>query len=519
MCKPCLQRTPLLGLSALMLLPALLGADCAQRSQGPPPAGAPPLFAAVEEVRLDNGMLFLLLPRHDVPSIAARILVKAGNVDNPPGDSGLAHMFEHLAFKGTDVMGALDAAAEAAVLDSIAATGDALRQALKAAVVDSARVAILAAEIAALEARAAAYADAMAFFQLYDRFAYDYNARTGEDFTIYEATVPANALEAWMLIESERLQHTVFREFYAELEVVKEERRMRLSDSPEGMAWERMQTLAFGDHPYRNPTIGFAEDLAALSPNLARAFSATYYVPGNMVAALVGDFDPAVARRLIDDYFGDMPPGPAPPTIPMHVAPPVAQQRDLLHQGEERELLMAFPGFAPDSPQVPVARMLAELLSRDATARLNRRLDLEAGVARDIGVYADGGLERAPGMFVIAIDIMSGHSNEEAEALVWAELQRLREELVPATKLAEIAAAERKGFVFGLQRNDGIADRLVRAQAGLGDWRQIYGSVAAYATVTPEAVRSLAQVLFVPERATVVYLEPEAPDAGEGGGE
>jgi predicted Zn-dependent peptidase len=516
------RRTRLNGLAMLALLPALLGADCAQRSQGPPPVGAtpdgaPPLFAQVEEFRLDNGMLFLLLPRHDVPSIAARILVKVGNVDNPPGDSGLAHMFEHMAFKGTDVMGARDAAAEAAVLDTIAAVGDQLRTALKADPPDSARVTLLPALLAELESRAAAYAEPMAFFQLYDRFAYDYNARTGQDFTIYEATVPANALEAWMLIESERLQHTVFREFYSELGVVQDERRMRRNDSPEGTAWETMQTLAYGDHPYRNPTIGWEDDLAALSPNLARAFYATYYVPGNMVAALVGDFDPVRARQLIVDYFGDIPPGPQPPGIPMEVAAPTAQRRAVHRQGEERQLLMSFPGLPPTSPEQATARMLGDLLSRDRTSRLDRRLDLETGVARNVRLYAGAGLQRAPGMFVITVDIMPEHSNEEAEAIVWEELVRMQEEPAPAAKLAEISSADRKNFTFSLQRNASLADRLARAQAVHGDWREIYRDAADYAAVTPEAVQALAQRLFVPERATIVYLEPEAPIAEQGG--
>ncbi len=510
-----LHRTPRFGIPILWLALALAG--CAQRSQGPPLAEGPPLFARVEEFRLDNGMLWLLLPRQDVPSIAARILVKVGNVDNPPGDSGLAHMFEHMAFKGTDAMGAIDAAAEAAVLDTIGATGDKLRDAMKAAAPDTALIETLQAKLAELESRAAAYAEPMALFQLYDRFAYDYNARTGQDFTVYEALVPANALEAWMLIESERLQHTVFREFYAELGVVKDERRMRRDDSPEGMAWELMQTLAYGDHPYHNPTIGWEEDLSALSPNLARAFYATYYVPGNMVAALVGDFDPVQARQLIVDYFGDLAPGPSPPGIPMQVEPPVRQQRDVHRQGDERELLMAFPGLPADSPQLPAAQMLAELLARDRTSRLTRRLDIEAGIARDVSAYPDAGFKRAPGLFVIGVEIMPDRSNEEAEALIWEELQRLQEQPVAPAKLLEISSAERKIFVSGLQRNAFLADRLIRMQAGCGDWREIYRRVAAYAAVTPEAVRSLAQSLFVPERATIVYLEPESAEGGQGG--
>jgi len=493
-----------------LLAAASLASSPAPPDPVPPPLEHPALFDRVEEYRLDNGMLFLLLPRHDVPMIAGSIVVKVGNVDNPPGASGLAHMFEHMAFKGTDRIGTSDAVAEAAVNDTLLQVGDALTAELrKGAEADSSRVAALRAEVEGLEDRAGEYVVPMAWPQTYDRFTYDFNAYTNQDFTVYEDVLPSNNLEVWMLMESERLQHPVFREFYTELEVVKEERRKRTDDSPEGMARERLQALAFVEHPYHAPTIGYMADLEALAPSLLTDFWRLYYTPNNMVAALVGDFEPAAAKRLIADYFGDFPAQPAPPGIDILEPPQTAQRRDLHRQGEERRLLMAFPGFAPDDPRRAAAGLLASVLSRDKTSRLDRRLDFTEEVARSIWVSSSGGFRRYAGLFTITVDLMEGASNEQAEALVWEELDRLQTEPPSVAKLDEIRASYRKGFVFQLQKNAKLADMLATNQASHGDWRHVYDRFAAYERVTVDELTTLARDLFRRECATVVYLEPE----------
>ena len=481
------------------------------------PGDLPQLFANVEEYRLDNGLLFLLLPRPAAPQVSARLLVKAGNADSPDGASGLAHMFEHMAFKGTTAMGTDDAAAEAALLDSVAVLGETLRRAVTATPpADSAAVAAAREAVVAAEARADALADPMDFFHLMERFTTMYNASTGKDYTIYDASFPPSGLEAWALLESERQQDPVYRQFYAELEVVKEERRQRTDDNPEGAAWEKMQALAYGEHPYADPTVGYMAELETLTPGQAADFHARHYVPGNMVGALVGNFDPADARRLIKAYFGDIPAGPLPPPLPPPTIATDGPRRAVHRQGEERQLIMAFSGVEPGSPERALADVLAELLARDRTSALVKRLDLEAGVARNVYAYPDGGCKRERGLFVIEVDVMPEHDNQEAEALVWEELRRLQEQPVSAETLAALARVMRKDFIFGLQRSEDIAELLVKSEAGTGDWRNAYGRVADYAEATPASIRALARTLFTPERATVVHLEPADDDAKGG---
>ncbi|MFH1864598.1 MAG: insulinase family protein, partial [Candidatus Eisenbacteria bacterium] len=243
------------------------------------PAQSPAVFENVRELRLDNGMLFLLLPRHEVPTISGRILVRAGNVDNQVGQTGLAHMFEHMAFKGTDRIGTREWEAEQAVQDSVEAVGLELsREISELAFADSARIEVLRRELDRLTEAQIALTVPDEFPLILDSHAFDFNASTSEDFTRYYMEIPANRLELWMLMESERFQHPSFREFYRELEIVKEERRERVEDNSEGMAWELLQSLAFTAHPYRFPTIGYMSDLEALTHVQAREFRRKQYV-------------------------------------------------------------------------------------------------------------------------------------------------------------------------------------------------------------------------------------------------
>ncbi len=481
-----------------------------------PPAPAtdyPPVFRHIELVTLKNGMQFVLLPRHEVPLISGRILVRVGNVDNPEGATGLAHMFEHMAFKGTDAIGVVDPALEAAVLDSVMLVGDDLTAAVRADS-DSTRIAALRTRVSALEERADENVEPNAWARLYDQYTTNYNAYTNVDVTMYETDLPSNNLEVWMLMESERLQHPVFREFYSELDVVKEERRQRTEDDPDGAAWEMLMQTAFTQHPYGNPTIGTMRDLDALNPRMIHAFYERYYTPSNMVGALVGDFDPARAREMLERYFGDIPAGPA-PTGPSTVEPePTAQRRAVHHQGTEREVLIAFPSVAIDDPRMPAATLLSGVLARGNTSRLDHRLDLNEGVARTVHAWATGGFERYPGLFVIEATLMPDATNEAVEAMIWEELARLQKDPVTDARLDELRRVYRRDFAFGLQKNADLAELLAKWQGLYGSWQAAWAMRDRVNAVTAAEVTQLAREMLRPERATVVTLEPAADTGG-----
>jgi predicted Zn-dependent peptidase len=486
-------------------------------SEGPATArpGCPPILDRVQELRLGNGMLFLLLARHDLPTVAGRVRFRVGSVDCPAGRSGLAHMFEHMAFKGTDSIGTKDYARERIVEDSVSSVGSRLAEEVRRRdQADTTRISRLRAELNRLTERQESLSDPSEWPRLYDAYTYLYNAWTSVDFTEYTATLPANDLEVWMLMESERIQHPSMREFYREREVVMEERRQSTEDSPEGTAEELLGALAFTAHPYRLPTIGYMSEIETLTQDDALAFRKIYYVPGNATGVLVGDFDPAQAERMIRDYFGDIPPGPLPPEVGTVEPAQKGMRRGTVRQGTEREIMFAFPGVPPGGRNALVAELLSDVLTFDHTSRLTQRLEIQDKAVRSVSSGL-GNYSRYPGLFEITATSQEGFTNEQVEALIWEELDRVVKEPVSARKLGEIQASHRKRYFRGLETNDGLADALIAAQTIYGDWRRSYEDVATIQKISPDEVTALAHDIFRKDKATVVYLEPEeSPQAG-----
>jgi predicted Zn-dependent peptidase len=259
-------------------------------------------------------------------------------------------------------------------------------------------------------------------------------------------------------------------------------------------------------------------DLETLTQDAAERFRATYYVPGNAVGALIGDFDPARAKELLEAYFGDIPPGPPPPAVNTVEPPQYGMRRAIHRQGTEREVSICFPAFPPADRRCAVLTLLADVLSRDITSRLDRRLDIQEHAAREVWAWASVE-QRYPGLLTIHATPLEGFTNEQVEQMIWEELARVVSEPVTAQKLREIKDSRRKRFYRGLTTNRALADLLLDGQMIHGDWRQIFERMAMTESVTAAEVTELAGKLLQRDQATVVYLEPEATDApGNGGG-
>src|SRR2546427_7359608 len=290
-----------------------------------PLALAQALEGKVKRITLDNGMRFLVVRRGTAPVFAANLRFRVGSVDDPGGESGLAHLFEHLAFKGTSTIGTRDPKKEAEILDAMDRTViDLLREEDRGGAADPKRLESLRSDLEALTKSLQEMTVKDEFSQiLTGNGAAGLNASTSTDLTSYVVSLPANRLELWCLLESARLRDPVLREFYSERDVVMEERRMRIDNHPQGKLYEQLLLSAFEAHPYRVPTVGWMSDLEHLTRPQAAEFRRGFYAPNNAVATLVGDIDPAAAERLIRRYFDGLPAGP-PPRLPVTTEPPQA---------------------------------------------------------------------------------------------------------------------------------------------------------------------------------------------------
>ncbi|MCF8039176.1 MAG: insulinase family protein, partial [Desulfohalobiaceae bacterium] len=256
---------------------------------------------------LDNGLRFLVIERHQAPVASFVTFVNVGSVDEPRGNTGIAHLFEHLAFKGTPNIGTTNWEKEQKILEKIDAAYTKWLRAKYIQRADEAKLTALRDRFEELQKEAQQYVVPNAFPKIIERHGgTDLNAATGKDFTMYFCSLPSNKVELWFSLESDRLMQPVFREFYTEKEVVLEERRMRVDSDPTGRMIEELQALAYLAHPYRNPTIGWSTDIRATTRDDLRSFYQQYYRPQNLTVAVAGDVDPKRIEKLARTYFGAM---------------------------------------------------------------------------------------------------------------------------------------------------------------------------------------------------------------------
>lgn len=482
---------------------------------------------AVEEVVLDNGMTVLLLPRPGDPNVAAGWVAKVGSVYERPGITGVAHLFEHMMFKGTSTIGTRNIEQDLqliAQLDQvktdIRAEEAGLLEAHRLGQIDdpndparrSSRHQELLDEFDTLLAEQEELIIKEDFSRIYSgQGASAMNAGTSYDYTIYFVNVPANKLELWFWLESDRLLNPVFREFYSERDVVHEERRMRTDSTPTGKFQEQFDALFWQSSPYSWPVVGWPSDLEGITREEALSFFELYYAPNNLTAALVGDFDPSEAKMLAERYFGRLRASERPPPQP--------RTREMPQLGEKR-----MTAYADTNPQVeiryhsvpdghvdePPLVVLGQMLN-GRTGRLYRSLVEE----QEVATSASGGQSgmKFEGMFSLAGVAKDGRTPEEVEQALYAEIERLKTQLVEPRELQKVKNQNAASNFRGLRSNFGLMNQLLVREAWRG-WATINTDPALYDAVTAEDVMRVANTYFDPEnRAVAIYYRQESDEA------
>ena len=327
----------------------------------------------ITEFQLDNGLQFIVLENHEAPVVSFVTYANVGGVDEPDGQTGVAHFLEHLAFKGTKQIGTSNYRAEAKELNKLDKIFAQIKQAQESG--DEAQVARLAEEFGATQTAASKYVQQNKFGEIVNTAGgVGLNAATSADYTSYFYSFPANKLELWMSLESERFLEPVFREFYEEKQVILEERRMRTDNSPIGKMIEEFLDTAYEVHPYKRPVIGYQEDISGLTRDNVKKFFQAYYSPNNLTIAIAGDIYPDEVQELAQTYFGRFKAQSKPATV-TKVEPP---------QTETRETTVNFPsqpwyleGYhipALSDPDYIVYEVISQLLSSGRTSRLYKSL-------------------------------------------------------------------------------------------------------------------------------------------------
>lgn len=463
------------------------------------------LADAVTEFTLDNGMKFIVLERRQAPVVSFMIHADVGAVDEADGKTGVAHYLEHLAFKGTSRIGTTDIEAERAVF---AAMDDVFDQILAAeAAGDRDRADALQAQLTEMEQQAASYVVQNQYGQIIEQAGgVGLNATTGADATRYFYSLPANKLELWMSLESERFLDPVFREFFEEKNVILEERRMRVDNSPIGTMIEQFLETAFEQHPYRRPIIGYQDDLYVATRRDIQTFYDTYYGPGNLTAVVVGDVDAAEVRRLASTYFGRYEPRPVPPAPVIDEPAQTAPREFTLALPSEPWYLEGYHRPGLDHPDHVIYGMIDSLLVGGRTSRIYKTVVEEAQVALDIGSLNGFPGDKYDNIFLLYGLTAPGHSPDDIATLFRQELERLQREPVSAEELERVKTQSRAGLLRSLSSNSGMASLLAEYQAKTGDWRNIFRDLEAMDQVTAADVQRVARSLFQPNQRTVGKL-------------
>jgi len=471
---------------------------------GLPATGAVDLEKQVEELRLPNGMMFLLMPRERAEVVSTIIQFRVGGVDEKVGYTGLAHMFEHMAFKGTKHIGTTDYEAERPILESIEKLGEELYdEQAKGTVAAVEKMHEIRQEIASLQAEEAKY---IVKDELWDSYlqngAKDLNASTSKDVTSYYVSLPANRLELFALMESQRIVEPVFREFYSERDVVAEERRRRTETQPWGKLYEELTGTAYLAHPYGYPTIGWMSDIQALTVEMAEDFHKTYYLPNNAVCAIVGDIDIEETKALIQRYFGPIPEGEEPPPVLTQEPEQKGERSTDVDWEAEPILMMAWhkPTF-PDRDAVALD-LLQAIMTEGRSSRLHKRLVKEGRMASDVYSFDAPGY-RYPNLLVIGAVPIAGHSLDDVQSVVLEELGKVVDEGVTERELQKAKNSRLADYWRELESNMGIARNLAFYQSVVGDWRYMLRYLDDVESITLDDIQAAAGKYLSPENRTV----------------
>jgi zinc protease len=406
---------------------------------------------------LANGLKVVLLEDHSTPIVHTEIWYHVGSKNERKGRTGFAHLFEHMMFKGSKNV---EPEGHPSYISSIGGKS---------------------------------------------------NASTNEDTTIFWQTTPSQYLPLVLWLEADRMASLRIDEkaFKTEREVVKEERRMRVENQPYGRLNEIIYDQAFQVHPYKHPIIGSMEDLEAASISDVREFFRTYYVPENATLVIVGDFDPAQAMNLVNQYLGKVPKSDH--RVPRDIPAEPAQTKERRVRLQENVPLPAvvvahhitFDGN-PDSYPLHIA---AKVLSDGQSSRIYRKLVYEKQLA--LAAFGQGNLIEDPNLFYAVAIVQRGHTPEETIDALIAELDRMRTEPISAAELQQAKNQFARDYILMRESDQDKASVLAHAAVIHDDITTADGEFDIFQNMTAAEVQRVAQKYFTPENRLVITIMPK----------
>ncbi len=474
------------------------------------------LFSSLNEVKnrvktfkLKNGMKFILFEKHEVPVISFVTLVNVGSVNEPEGETGITHVFEHMAFKGTKTIGTIDYKKEKPILDrmdaifnEILSIEDGNDKNLK-----ENRLPKLKEEFKKLQTEAEKYVVNNEFMRiLNENGAEGTNAQTTADYTAYFINLPSNKAELWAYMESDRILNPVMREFFKEKEVIEEERRMRVESNPIGNLVERIQCAAFEAHPYHHPTIGFMSDIEHATREEVRKLHKKYYCGKNITIAVVGDITLKELKKLAEKYFEKIPSGNVSNEYITPEPPQNAEKTITVESNAQPIVILGFHRPALSSNDSTIFDAMSDILSGGNSSRLYKKLVIKEKKAIYVGTLSGFPGNKYPNLYIVYALPSNGVSVNDLKDLILKELFKLKDEKVSLDELDKVKKKEKLSLINSLDSDQEMAFNLAYYETIGGGWENLFLSLKKIDEVTPEDIMRVAKEFFKKENMVVGIL-------------
>lgn len=464
----------------------------------------------VVEDTLDNGMQILVLPREGSSTVSFVVRYGVGSVNEHVGNTGIAHLLEHMLFKGSTTVGTRDLKAERALFRKMDAVQDSIlgeKGRIRGA--DPGRLRALRDSLESLEDSARTFVVSNEFDEiLSENGARSLNATTSVERTTYYVQLPSNRAKLWFVLEADRMANPVFREFYTERDVVAEERRSRIDDNPAGRMQEAHLATAYRVHPYGVPAIGHMSDIENLTRRQARRYYEEFYGARNAVVAVVGDVQPDSILKWADDYLGRIRPGREPEPVLTREPQQRGERRTEVVFDAEAQIRMGWHVVDVFHEDRPALLMLSSILSGGRTSRLQRRMIQEDRVATYVSSSVGPG-DLYPGLFTIQAFPRAPHTTAELEEIVYDELDSLKRAPPDSAELQRVRNQLEASRIRRLKSNFGLALQLAGSASLYGDWRTTFRFTNRLQDVQPEDVQRVVRRYFTRQNRTVTVLVPE----------
>lgn len=479
----------------------------------------------VKEFHLENGMMFLIVDRPTTPQVTCRVAIRAGSALEETGKTGIAHLLEHMMFKGTKNFGTLDQKRDMELQGSIEAAYQTVLAEQGKRNPDQALIREKLTEMDRLRAEVQKIYIPQAFSsQLGKNGAVGVNAFTTKDQTQYIMSVPSDMLEQWFSIVSEQLFEPSWREFYVEKEVVQREWAFRYINSPGGASWLDLYATAYTAHPYRNPTIGWKSDMEKFSTTDAQDFHKKYYNPTNAVCVLVGDVRVEEARRLAKIYFERYPKGKKSPEIVTAEPTQHGPRKNIRFLKGARTPLVriGFHGARMNTKDFYALDGMTMALSLGRSARITQNI-INKGLAVEAWAYNPD--NRYGGMIILGgspnepDEVKKGNLNKDEKRQAYvnachtlentliAEAEKMKHELVSERELKRIKKLNQREFLDRMRNNEELASTLATIEVQAG-WDYLTDYLKRISEVTPQEIRKAARKYIRIENQTSVYVIP-----------